>query len=102
MVVLGPQVLCDAWPSSASYGCTSDGNGLTILDTTVLGTYDCQRLCQNYGGEDGCCFSSSSLGCWWKAGASVSSEQDDNAFAVKCFIMSKIASLYIQSLILLD
>ena len=80
-----PEITCAAWPSSEVYGCTLDGKDWKSLDKNLDSSQKstCQKLCITQR-ENGCCYLSNSMGCWWKSGAKVSSVSGDNGIAVKC------------------
>ena len=75
--------MCSTWPTSEAFSCTEDGGGWKSLDNS-LGTSQtsaCQQLCVAEG-ENGCCYLSQNLGCYWKVGAGVYSI--GSGIAVEC------------------
>ena len=94
-VCLGMEIICDTWPTSKKFGCTSDGNSYKSLDNSLdtSKTSACEQLCIEQQ-EDGCCFLGNGLGCYWKGGARVSNDSDDTNITVNC----SIAGTWFQSL----
>ena len=89
--ILEFEIICYAWPISENYGCTSDGDSWTSLDSSMdtSETSACEELCLGQG-KDGCCYLSIDHGCWWKGGAGVSKDDSDAAMSVKCIRAGKL------------
>jgi hypothetical protein len=84
IALLGIDITCSTWPTSENFGCTVDGDSWKALDSSLdtSRTSACEKLCSGQG-RDGCCFLRNGLGCYWKGGAKVSSDDDDN-ISVEC------------------
>ena len=67
-MILGGLV-CSSWPSkdtSVGYDCKGDSEWIALdVDMDVSHTTECEKLCRE-SKTQGCCYLSSTLGCWLK------------------------------------